>query len=136
PPADAGDVPAPTGGRGVVSLAWWVLALGALGFLLLGSLLTFVGTKASDDDGGRDGNRAGRHEQPHGPMMGGGQFGPRGQMPGGPRSGPGNGRFGPPESFEDEPQDDGPPQDEGEQQDDQDQGDGGSSDSTAGGSTS
>ena len=53
PPPPA--APASNEGRGVVSLAWWVLALGALGFLLLGSLLTFVGTKANDDghDGGR-----------------------------------------------------------------------------------
>jgi len=115
--------PAPSGARGVVSLAWWVLALGALGFLLLGSLLTFVGTKAADDDGGRDGDRAGHQEQPYGPMMGGGPDGRHGPMPGGPRFGPGNDRFGPPEQFEDERQGEGDQPDEGDQQDEQDQGD-------------
>ena len=49
PPAPA---PAAAGRGGLVTLAWWWLALGALGFLLLGSLLTFVGTKASDDGPG------------------------------------------------------------------------------------
>lgn len=92
PPADE------TSGPAGVNVRWWWLALGALGFMLLGSLLTFVGTKANDDgpdfhphamfsDGGMRGG-------PGGPGMQGGP-GMRGRpgMPGGPgtQGGPGYG---------------------------------------------
>ena len=103
-PAAPAAAAEPVGHRGgLVTLAWWWLALGALGFLLLGSLLTFVGTKASDD--GPDGGRGGRMEAHFGPDQGpmgpgGGGQGPMGPGQMGPGFGQGQGQapqFGPPE---------------------------------------
>ena len=121
--APAPPPPAPAAGTrgGLVTLAWWWLALGALGCLLLGSLLTFVGTRASDDgpDGGRGGDRMSHQQQGQfGPPQG---FGPQGggQRGPGPGFAPGNGQqFGPPEQFEDQRQDDGDSSDEGTEDED------------------
>lgn len=103
---------------------FWGLALGALGFLLLGSLLTFVGTKATDDGpdferiaelrgGGGDDERGRGGPGFGGPGMQGGPGFHGGPGFQGPGFGDGNGpRFGPPEQGE---QDDGQ-NDQGEQE--------------------
>ena len=111
--------------RGALTVAWWWLALGALGFLLLGSLLTFVGTKASDD-GGHGFARDGHGHQQYGPPGPGGQgqmppggpgqmMPPGGPGPGGPGSGGGYG-YGPPEQGPQQGQD-GRQGDDGRQDD-------------------
>ncbi|MCB1015330.1 MAG: hypothetical protein KDB10_09480, partial [Acidimicrobiales bacterium] len=108
PPEPANGAGGPSRpGAGLVTVAWWWLALGALGFLLLGSLLTFVGTKATDDgpdlDRARFAGETERGERP-GPDRGGRGPGPRGGR--GFDGPPGGGRDGRP---------DGPPQDQDQQ---------------------
>src|SRR4051794_30504176 len=84
--AAAPDAGARGGTRGV-SVPWWLLAVGAVACLLLGSALTFVGTKANDDGpGGMRVSRAAFLQQR-------GEDGGRGFPGGGPQFGPGGPDF-------------------------------------------
>jgi hypothetical protein len=61
-----------------VTLPWWALLVGAVGCLLLGSLLTFAGVRA-DDDGGRF-RPVARFEERRGFDRPGPPFGPPGRF--------------------------------------------------------
>ncbi len=138
PAADAGPAPdAPPTRSGGLHVQWWWLALGALGFLLLGSLLTFVGTKAGDDGPefrrvDVQGEMRGGPGFPGGPGMQGGPgfHGGPGVAPGyGPDGGSGRPQFGPPEQGDRDQGDQSDGTDDGTDRGDED-GDGGSSDTT------